>query len=131
MGIYEKVSKELLTKNVVHFKSWLYMVSKNYCLMELRKQHPEINTEVFMEIPEDMHLYNDTVSIEKDLNALEKCIEELKDEQQNCIRLFYLEKKSYSEVSNRLNMAMQQVKSHIQNGKRNLKTCLETYNVSK
>jgi len=131
MSIYEKISKELLSKEVTHFKSWLYMVSKNHCLMELRKKSPEENIEVFMEIPQDVHLYNEKVELESDLNSLEECIEELKSEQQKCVQLFFLQKKSYAQVCESTKLEMIKVKSHIQNGKRNLKNCLEAKNVSR
>ena len=129
MSIYEQLSEKLLTTEVQHFKSWLYMVSKNHCLMQLRKKNPEIHTEVFMESNESMHLNDEKVELEKDLSALEACIEELKDEQQRCIKLFFLEKKSYQQVNEETGLNIKKVKSHIQNGKRNLKMCLESKNV--
>ncbi|WP_424963049.1 RNA polymerase sigma factor [Ekhidna sp.] len=129
MSIYEQLSEKLLTTEVQHFKSWLYMVSKNHCLMELRKKNPEIHSEVFMESGEDMHLNNEKVKLEEDLVALEACIEELKREQRNCVKLFFLEKKSYQQVNEETGLDLKKVKSHIQNGKRNLKMCLESKNV--
>lgn len=129
MSIYEQISEKLLTTEVQHFKSWLYIVSKNHCLMQLRKKNPEIHTEVFMESDEAMHLNDEKVELEKDLTALEDCIEELKEEQQRCVKLFFLEKKSYQQVNDETGLNMKKVKSHIQNGKRNLKMCLESKNV--
>ena len=131
MSIYEQISGKLLSTEVQHFKSWLYMVSKNHCLMELRKKNPEIHTEVFMESGEEMHLNDEKVVLEKDLEALEACIEELKAEQQRCVKLFFLEKKSYQQVNEETGLNLKKVKSHIQNGKRNLKMCLESKHVNR
>ncbi len=130
MTIYEHISQKLLTSEVKHFKSWLYMVSKNHCLMELRKKNPEVHADLFMESTEVMHLNDDKEALEKDLEALETCIEELKTEQKKCVKLFFLEKKSYHQVNEQTGIDLKKVKSHIQNGKRNLKMCLENKNVS-
>lgn len=129
MSIYEKISKTLLTTEVQHFKSWLYMVSKNYCLMELRKSNPEKNSSVFMESDMVVHLNSEEDVMETKLEALEECIEELKSEQRKCVELFFLEKKSYQEVHEKTDIVLRKVKSHIQNGKRNLKICIESKNV--
>ncbi|MEQ9468741.1 MAG: sigma-70 family RNA polymerase sigma factor [Ekhidna sp.] len=131
MSIYEQLSEKLLTTEVQHFKSWLYMVSKNHCLMQLRKKNPEVHTEVFMESGEEMHLNNEKMELEKDLTALEACIEELKEEQRHCVKLFFLDKKSYQQVNEETGLDMKKVKSHIQNGKRNLKMCLESKHVNR
>ncbi len=129
MSIYEKISETLLNTEVKHFKSWLYMVSKNYCLMELRKRNPESNASVFMENTELVHLNIEEDLIDDQLDALGECIEGLKNEQKECVRLFYLERKSYQEVTQLTGTDLKKVKSNIQNGKRNLKICLEQKNV--
>ncbi|GAB4230478.1 MAG: sigma-70 family RNA polymerase sigma factor [Ekhidna sp.] len=129
MNIYEHISEKLLTKEVHHFKSWLYIISKNHCLMELRRRKPEIHSQLFMESVDPEHLNDEKVELEKDLNALEACIETLKKEQQECVKLFFLEKKSYQQVNEQTGLEIKKVKSHIQNGKRNLKICLEGKNV--
>lgn len=131
MDIYETISQKLLVAEVQHFKSWLYMVSKNHCLMILRKNNPEINATVFMESPDVSHLKEEKLNLEKDLSALELCIEELKAEQKECVELFFLQKNSYQQVVEKTNIELKKVKSHIQNGKRNLKLCLESKNVSR
>ena len=131
MDIYETISKKLLKTEVKHFKSWLYMVSKNHCLMILRKNNPEVNTEIIMESPDVMHLKEEKINLEQDLNALDECIEKLNAEQRKCVRHFFLDKKSYQEVTNETGIELKKVKSHIQNGKRNLKLCLESKHVSR
>lgn len=130
MDIYELLVKKLANHEVQHFKSWLYMVSKNHCLMILRKNTPEIkNGDFFMENELPVHPVEEQ-SLEQDLSALEDCINTLKTEQQLCVREFYLEQKSYQEIASAHALEMMKVKSHIQNGKRNLKICIESKHVS-
>lgn len=129
MDLYEVLVKKLTTQDVTHFKGWLYMVAKNHCLMILRKAGPEIkNGEIFMESAENLHPVEEP-SMEHDLTALEDCISSLKDEQQRCVRAFYLQQKSYQEIATAHTLELMKVKSHIQNGKRNLKICLESKHV--
>ena len=126
MNLFEKLPGKLKTHSVQNFKSWLYMVTKNECLMLLRKKgslSAEITKE--LEANDDLNL---TIEKEEQLNALETAIEELKDEQRSCIKLFYLESKSYQEITELLQMDIKRVKSAIQNGKRNLKLNLEGRN---
>ena len=77
-----------------------------------------------MESSYEMHHNNESV-LDHEMEALKKCIEELKSEQKQCVTLFYLEEKCYQEIADELNFDLKKVKSHIQNGKRNLKICLE------
>ncbi|SNS56869.1 RNA polymerase sigma-70 factor, ECF subfamily [Ekhidna lutea] len=131
MEIYEHIGLKLREVEVNHFKSWLYMVSKNHCLMQLRKNNPVINSHGFMESKEQVHLYEEKEALESDLDALEGCIEELKKEQRQCVKLFFLDKKSYQQVNEETGLDLKKIKSHIQNGKRNLKMCLERKNVKR
>lgn len=126
MEIFEQASRALLQKEVTHFKSWLYVVSKNHCLMELRKRktREEKNRMLIMESDEEVHL-NIEGPVDEDLEALTACLETLKSEQKQCVSLFYLEKKSYREVESETGLTLKTVKSAIQNGKRNLKICIE------
>lgn len=132
MQLYEKVQQSLKTTIVENFKNWLYVVTKNHCLMELRKEKPgqqiltgdENLLENFMETEPAMHPLDRDDETEPEEN-LEPCIEQLKSEQKQCIRLFYFENRSYREISAITGLEEKKVKSHIQNGKRNLKICLE------
>ncbi len=125
MAIYEKIAKTLLDAEVAHFKSWLYVVSKNHCLMQLRKAktEKEKNNVLFMESPDIAHLNDEDV--DGDLDALTPCLEELKEQQKLCVSLFYLQKQSYQEIAQQTALEVKTVKSAIQNGKRNLKNCIE------
>ncbi len=135
MQIFEKLIIDIPKNNIDNFKSWLYVVSKNHCLMQLRSEKTKaeqikkfhIEQEVFMESEQELHpIDEDEANLNK---ALQDCIEKLKDEQKKCIQLFYLEEKPYKEISDTLNLEEKKVKSYLQNGKRNLKLCLESKHV--
>ncbi len=123
MHLFEKLPLKLKSHSINHFKSWLYMVTKNECLMQLRKKGSltsELTKE--LEATNEMDL---VVAKEDQLVALEAAIEDLKEEQKTCIKLFYIESKSYQEITELLQLDIKKVKSAIQNGKRNLKLNLE------
>lgn len=125
--IFLKVINELHKYKVDYFKSWIYMIAKNHCLMKLRDQKNKI-VELNEEITVTLNIETDKKSlIEKDrlLQKMELAINKLNPEQQHCIKLFYLEKKSYSEVAEITGFTLMQVKSYLQNGKRNLKLLME------
>lgn len=137
MQIFEKLITEIPKHNIDNFRSWLHVVTKNYCLMQLRsgklqneKMAEWINdSSAFMENQSDLHPLDDDVpGMDK---ALEDCIEKLRDEQKKCIRLFYYENRCYNEIADILNIDEKKVKSYLQNGKRNLKICLEEKNGTK
>lgn len=136
MGIFEKLVTELERHEVKNFKSWLYVLSRNYCLMQLRVLNKEKEKIRFVGEGESYFMENEVEvhPIDKGDNnidkALEDCIEKLKNEQKNCIKLFYYESKCYQEIAELMRMDEKKVKSHLQNGKRNLKICLENSNVT-
>jgi RNA polymerase sigma-70 factor, ECF subfamily len=132
INIFEKLVADVSGHEIVNFKTWLYVVTKNHCLMILRSRKSEtergtimINDPLwFMENSEELHPIDkdDTPGDER----LNDCINRLKEEQRRCIRMFYFEDKCYKEISEELNMNEKKVKSYLQNGKRNLRICLET-----
>ena len=137
MQIFEKLIVEIPKQKIENFRSWLHVVTKNYCLMQLRSQKSigekynewVIDPGNFMENKYDLHpIDKDEVDME---TGLADCIERLKDEQKECIRQFYYESRCYSEIAKNLGMDEKKVKSHLQNGKRNLKLCLEEKNERK
>lgn len=123
--IFLKVIDELQKYKVEYFKSWVYMIAKNYCLMKLRDKN------IFVEVEQQQHLKieetDKTIQLQKEetLTNMEHAIQELNEEQKTCVTLFYLQKKSYNQIANSTGFTLMQVKSHIQNGKRNLKLILE------
>jgi RNA polymerase sigma-70 factor (ECF subfamily) len=134
MQIFEKLVKETRQHEIKQFKSWLYVLTKNYCLMQLRSQkvtdrrinNYKIDYVKSVESIIELHPI-DKEDAEKDI-LLKECLEKLNDEQKICIRLFYFENKCYREIAEFLKLDEKKVKSHLQNGKRNLKICLEKRN---
>jgi RNA polymerase sigma-70 factor (ECF subfamily) len=132
MQIFENLFEDLPKHQVHNFKSWLFSVTKNYCLMQLRRPNllqqiawlEDENSFEFMENIPQMHLSNNAIELEEKLQNLEKAIFGLNPKQQTCIRLFYLNNLSYEEVCAQTGYDLNEVKSAIQNGKRNLKIIL-------
>ncbi len=124
--IFLKVINELHKYKVDYFKSWIYMIAKNHCLMKLRdkgKYTLEITENITAsEIPIDK---SQLLEKENTIIQMKEALLKLNNEQQQCITLFYLEKKSYSEIAVETGLTLMQVKSNIQNGKRNLKLALD------
>jgi RNA polymerase sigma-70 factor (ECF subfamily) len=153
MNIFEKLVTAVPQQEIASFRTWLYVVAKNHCLMLLRSRKSEsahaeamINDPLFfMENFPGLHPLGKDVAVDPDggntgadpdgqsgeenMKRLEECIERLKEEQRRCIRLFYYEGYSYRQISEKLVMDENKVKSYIQNGKRNLKICIESLRV--
>ncbi len=125
--VFLKTITELHKYKVDYFKSWLYMVTKNHCLMKLRNKDKfsvEIN-EQLLATPDDSSAKKEFIAKDIALTQMEDAINQLNAEQQQCITLFYLNKKSYQDITEQTGFSLLQVKSNIQNGKRNLKIMLE------
>ena len=124
--IFLKVLTEVPKYKIDYFKSWLYMVAKNHCLMRLRDKDKA--TKELTEKTNPQHDDTDKQDLlqnEQTYDLLEKAIEELNPEQKICVTLFYLQKWSYQQIAQKTGYSLMQVKSYIQNGKRNLKILLE------
>lgn len=129
--VFEKAFSEIQKYEVVYFKSWIYSIAKNHCLMQLRgKGHQPVLLESF---PEDMLERTDSQTsliqnenwLEQQSAELKQALQEISHDQKICIELFYFQKLSYKEIEQKTGYSFQQVKSHIQNGKRNLRIILE------
>jgi RNA polymerase sigma-70 factor (ECF subfamily) len=125
--IFLKAITELQKYRVEYFKSWIYMVAKNYCLMKLRDRQGKVILDVNEKsIPHEPEIDKQKMlQDDKALELMATALKELNPEQQQCVTLFYLQKKSYLEISDATGFTMMQVKSHIQNGKRNLRILIE------
>lgn len=125
--IFLKAITELHKYKVDYFKSWIYMVAKNHCLMQLRDKPGKNTVEVNEKIAEKAEENNiqKLLQDEKVYELMQVALKELNPEQQQCVTLFYLQKKSYQEISEATGFTMMQVKSFIQNGKRNLRILIE------
>ena len=132
MQIFEKLLVDLLKFDIEYFKSWLYSFSKNHCLMTIRTKQSKLKKEIdlqiyadsFMETENGLHP-NGASEKEVQYIQLEKAIEELNEDQRKCIKLFYLKERSYNEIAEETGHTLNEVKSFIQNGKRNLKIKLQ------
>ena len=126
MGIFEELIIKVKQHEIKQFRSWVYVLGRNYCLMQLRsgKRMEEVSLDEVMEFTPFLHPEENN-NKEEALNALERCMKKLTDGQRHSVQLFYLEEKSYKEVVEATGYSMNDVKSYIQNGKRNLKICLE------
>lgn len=130
INIFEKMMEDLKKHEIRYFKSWLYMVVKNHCLMKLRTKQVEVTKDLefiredgaTMEVVSEDH--KRAVDKENSLIRLEQAIDKLKPNQKRCIELFYLREMCYNEVADKTGFTLKQVKSYIQNGKRNLKIIL-------
>jgi RNA polymerase sigma-70 factor (ECF subfamily) len=132
MDIYEHVNRKLPEHEVENFSAWLYMVSKNHCLQQLRKKSNLLTVSLddpLMQNGQEMHQESDEFDFEVSADIadqLQECIEQLPDKQKICIRMFYFDKRSYADICVETELPMDQVRSHIQNGRRNLKKCIQT-----
>ena len=125
--VFLKAIGELQKYKVEYFKSWIYMIAKNHCLMKLRdkgKYTSEINERV-MATPDERETLKKAIDKDRTLTNMAAALQQLKKEQQRCVVLFYLEKKSYQDIVDSTGFSMLEVKSHIQNGKRKLKILIE------
>lgn len=127
MQIFEELIVKLRKHEVEHFKAWLYQVARNYCLMQLRsaKNAKTVELQDFHVQSEDFVHLNGVMEKEENLAKLEDCILKLPADQQKMVKMFYLEGKCYNEIVKETGQEWNQVRSHIQNGRRNLKICME------
>jgi RNA polymerase sigma-70 factor, ECF subfamily len=127
MHVFEKLVQSLKDHNVENFKSWLYVSTRNHCLMYLRARKGRFKEEISPQLMES-ELFSDLEEEpekEQNLSKLEKCIERLGEEQKRCVQLFFLGEKCYKDITSLTGFDLNKVKSYIQNGKRNLKLCME------
>jgi RNA polymerase sigma-70 factor (ECF subfamily) len=124
MQVFEKIQHKLITHTVSNFKSWLYMVTKNECFMYLRSIKSYNETADFTTLSNEDE-EDDPVLKDIKYNLLEQHLNDLKEEQRECLVRFYMMNESYVEISDALKISVKQVKSALQNGKRNLKINLE------
>ena len=127
MNIFEELVDKLKKHEVDQFRGWLYVVARNHCLMQLRKEGKVKITEIgesFMQSEEEWHL-NGVMEKEASLRVMEDCMETLPGEQKQSVALFYLDGKCYQEIAELTGQEWNRVRSQIQSGKRNLKICIE------
>ncbi|MCC6460822.1 MAG: sigma-70 family RNA polymerase sigma factor [Saprospiraceae bacterium] len=129
MGIYEELTRKARDHEIGAFRGWLYVLARNYCLMEWRKNHRR---------PTDYHppenmvhfdavepVFDVELSVDPDNKPLEKCLDALPQQQRRSVEMFYFEEKSYKDIADLFSEEVGKIRSYIQNGRRNLKICLE------
>jgi RNA polymerase sigma-70 factor (ECF subfamily) len=127
MQVFEDLIQKLKKHEVDNFKSWLYTLAKNHCLMQLRSQKNKKTVAIspeLMQSGEELHL-NGELQKEAEFKKLEHCLQTLSGEQEQTVRLFYLQQKCYNEIVEQTGLDWKKVRSLIQNGRRNLKICME------
>ncbi len=128
MDIFNELHSKLRVHDVENFKGWLHVLTRNYCLMQLRSPRNMKTTEFsgnFMYSEQNTHLNGEALEKEENFKKLEQCIDTLAEEQKRSVMLFYLENKCYNEIAELTGYDWNKVRSYIQNGKRNLKICME------
>lgn len=130
--IFIKLLEDLKRFDIERFKPWLYQVAKNYCFMQLRRSVKVVNNEIV----QDEHVefedgWHQKIEQEELLNALEKAVDSLNKEQKQCIEMFYMQSMSYQQIAAQNGTTIKQVKSAIQNGRRNLKMKLNASGTDK
>lgn len=128
MEIYLEFINKIKKYEVKNVKSWLHVLTKNYCLMQIRKEKWTEEKMKYLNVvySEDYFHPIEKMDIEVKENKLNACIDRLKEDQKNCIRSFYFEKKSYQEIADLYSLEWGKIRSFIQNGRRNLKHCMES-----
>jgi RNA polymerase sigma factor (sigma-70 family) len=130
MDIFEELHKKLDRYQIENFKSWLHVLAKNHCLMQLRSPRNmnsiEFNAEI-MHFEQESHLEEEYIEKETNYAKMENCINKLPQEQKQTIQLFYMESKCYNEIVAITGIEWNKIRSHIQNGRRNLKKCMEDH----
>jgi len=133
MDIFEELTQKLLKHEVGNFRGWLHTLAKNHCLMKLRsagRARFQSYDPENMQTAEELHL-KEKIEQEEQFEELSKCIEALAADQRTVIQLFYLQNKCYKEIESLTGMEWNKVRSHIQNGRRNLKICMERQETGK
>lgn len=126
INIFEELISKLKKHEIDNFKGWLYQLTKNHCLMKLRKQKTiPVNIDLsVVQLAENIHL-DDELEKEENFKQMQYCMGQLIQQQRQVIELFYLQKKCYKEISEITEIEINKVRSFIQNGRRNLKICME------
>jgi len=126
MAIFEELNLKLRKHEVAHFRAWLHQVARNHCLMYLRSPRNKNSLplpEELMHSVENEHL-NAVMEKEQHLQDMSKCLEQLNPEQKQVVESFYLQERSYQEIAEQTGLDWNRVRSLIQNGRRNLRICM-------
>ena len=129
MDLFEVLLPKVFDYEIKNFKTWIYSVTKNHCLQVLRKRERTVFVDFSAEIMESdfvLHLLEENGS-EEEIATLNRCLEKLPKPQKASVSMFFIEEMSYADIAEQTGLLLKTVKSHIQNGKRNLKICIEKH----
>jgi len=122
--VFLKAITHLPTEPIQNFKGWLYILMRNHCLQLLRDKQYLTDESTLAYMPVDGEDQEERIWKDTTLEKMQIAIDTLEEQQRHCITLFYLQKKSYKQIIEITGYSFEQVKSYIQNGKRNLKIIL-------
>ena len=128
MQLFEELITKVMKHDINTFRTWLYSVSRNYCMQVLRDKEHIIQVDFqseFMESEDFLNLLDGEDDNNERIQALQHCMEKLPEQQRRSIILFFNDRLSYAEIVDKTGFPLTKVKSYIQNGKRNLKICIE------
>lgn len=127
IDIFEELVTKLHKHEITNFKAWVYQLAKNHCLMKLRAGKKFIKSQTDPELMQNAEILHLNGELEKEDNfrRLEYCLGQLPDEQKKVVELFYLQEKCYNDIAAATGIEWNKVRSYIQNGRRNLKICME------
>lgn len=131
MQLFEQLITDLQKYEIQNFKSWLHSTARNHCLMHLRQrkmiagQANDDTEDGILPMPLTVWPETDGLDLETKLGQLDACLQTLSEEQRTSISLFYLNQKTYADIAELTGYDLKHVKSHLQNGRRNLKICMD------
>ncbi len=129
MNIYEELTEKVRKHEIENFRSWLYVLAKNHCLMKLRRDNKNLTVtyapHLMQSVDPRHHIMEITDKDNGEWRELQDCLSQLNDRQKQCIELFYLQGHSYQEIAECCALELGKVRSFIQNGRRNLRLCME------
>lgn len=125
--LFAKLPGLLNRHQVERFRPWVHTVMRNHCLLALRADHKQVRWDEAVTTDAMDETAHEAAVHESDLQRLEQAIGRLNEMQRNCIRLFHLERLSYAQVQERLGIDYDQLRSHLQNGRRNLRHILQQH----
>ncbi len=127
MELFEELVTKVTAHRIRNFRTWLWSVARNHCLQRLRREKRTVRVDFEDRVVESatlLHLLSEGTD-ETALAALERCMEKLPERQREAVEMFFMERRSYADIAEATLGEVRSVKSYIQNGKRNLRICLE------
>jgi len=123
--VFLKTITHLPAGPIANFKGWLYVLMRNHCLQQIRDNNIHFaDSSLLPEIEAEQAPLGGLPELEHTLEEMHEAVAQLNEDQRVTITLFYLERMSYEQIITQTGYTFMQVKSFIQNGKRNLKTIL-------